>query len=335
MMGAHSSPEQFTQEMLESNMIGLPANADGYQQSKNEILRDWQSLVGHEFPQHRVAITQPFYMGMFEVTQEQYEAVMGGHPSHHRQAEQLPVENVSWPEAVRFCRKLSELPAEKSSGRTYRLPTEAEWEYACRAGTTDLFPFETDRVLEQANVDGVNVRGECPNCLGYPQPVGQYPPNNFGLHDMNGNVWEWCQDSFDENEYSNSRTFDPKGPQIGKFHILRGGSFEYPALWARSSSRGPIWSFDEDGSTTAYGTLGDEDDGFRIVMEIEGVTGLTYRKAFEEESSSDRGLDFSETNWDKVFTQQFGKESSADEIDSLEYKPELDSTFSEGSSVTE
>ena len=152
---------------------------------------------------------------------------------------------------------------------------------------------------------------------------------------MNGNVWEWCQDRFEADRYSSWGGFDPVAPSTGKIHVLRGGSFEYPAFWARSASRGPIWSFDEDGTTVAYGTLGDDDDGFRVVMEIEDVTDLTYRQAFDEESSSDRGQDFVETDWDKVFTQVLDEQSSTDETNSLEYKPELDSTFSEGSSVTE
>src|SRR5439155_4637596 len=153
--------------------------------------------------QHEVTITKPFYMGVHEVTQGEYERVMGknvaffnakngGSPEH-------PVEQVLWPEAADFCKKLSELPEEKKAGRMYRLPTEAEWEYACRAGTRTVFHFGDSLSSTQANFNGRYGYGgaEAGPYLHKTAKVGSYQPNAFGLHDMHGNVAEWCWDWYD------------------------------------------------------------------------------------------------------------------------------------------
>ena len=179
-------------------------------------------------PAHRVTLTKPFYIGVHEVTQEQYEQVMGENPSHRR-GPQNPVENVSWEDAVEFCRRLNELPAERESGRIYRLPTEAEWEYACRAGTVTAYSFGDDEpqlgeyAWFRSNSDDMT------------HVVGQKKPNTWGLYDMHGNVWEWCQDRYDG--YPSGAVTDPSGPSSGSLRVNRGGSWRNSAWGCRSSIR--------------------------------------------------------------------------------------------------
>jgi formylglycine-generating enzyme required for sulfatase activity len=198
-------------------------------------------------PRHRVEITQPFYLGLYEVTQEEYERVMGTNPSSFKQVpgqntRRFPVESVSWHDAVEFCRKLSELPAEKNAGRAYRLPTEAEWEYACRGGASDPGPFffqRPSRTLssEQANFDGNYPYGGAPKAkwLERPMTVGSYEPNGFGLFDMHGNVSEWCQDWYGPYDPNSRR--DPQGPQNGDRIVLRGGSWLADGRYCRAAYR--------------------------------------------------------------------------------------------------
>jgi formylglycine-generating enzyme required for sulfatase activity/serine/threonine protein kinase len=198
-----------------------------------------------EGPVHDVEISRRFYLGAYQVTQEQYEKVMGVNPSHFRKVggcdtRVFPVENVSWEDAMAFCRKLSELPAEKQRGRVYRLPTEAEWEYACRAGGNELpFHFGRSLVSAQANFDGRHPyggsgRGEM---LQRTCAVGSYPANLWGLHDLHGNVWEWCSDWYSEKYYRGSPKRDPQGPAQGEGKILRGGSWQNHGRMCRSASR--------------------------------------------------------------------------------------------------
>ncbi len=164
-----------------------------------------------EEPQHKVTISKPFYMGLTEVTQEQYEAVIGKNPAEFRGAKN-PVEQVSWDDGVAFCKALS-----KKGGKTVRLPTEAEWEYACRAGTKTRFYFGDDdkQLGDYAWYFG--------NSGEKPHPVGQKKPNPWGLHDMHGNVWEWCADW--EAAYSAEEQVDPQAPALGGPRVLRGGSW--------------------------------------------------------------------------------------------------------------
>jgi formylglycine-generating enzyme required for sulfatase activity len=195
-----------------------------------------------EGPQHEVTISRPFYLGVYPVTQEQYEQVMGTNPSwfsprgggsdkvRTQNTRTSPVESVSWEDAAAFCRKLSELPEEKRRGLVYRLPTEAEWEYACRGGASSSIPFYFGHSLSatQANFN---------NHLGRTTGVGSFPTNGFGLHEMHGNIWEWCQDWFDANYYANSPNEDPQGPQSGEGRVLRGGSWSGDAWLCRSALR--------------------------------------------------------------------------------------------------
>src|SRR5262249_22585839 len=144
-----------------------------------------------------------------------------------RECRRHPVDSVSWEDAVAFCQKLSEQAEEISKGRTYRLPTEAEWEYACRGGANASTPFAFGESLssKQANFNGNYpynaARGRY---LERTAPVGSYLPNAFGLFDMHGNLWEWCADWYSEDYYSQSPRQDPPGPPRGTLRVLRGGS---------------------------------------------------------------------------------------------------------------
>ncbi len=164
------------------------------------------------------------------MTQEQYERVMGPgtNPSARKGEPARPVENVTWQEARDFCTRLSERPEEKAAGRRYRLPTEAEWEYACRAGTTTPFSCGDQLTGERANCNG----GED----GGPVPVGSYPPNAWGLYDMHGNVAEWCADG--HGPYPEGPLRDPTGPETGLSRVVRGGSWADPPSECRSAARG-------------------------------------------------------------------------------------------------
>jgi formylglycine-generating enzyme required for sulfatase activity len=219
----------------------------------------------HEKPQHRVQITRPFYLGMYEVTQAQYEAVMGNNPSYFsasgggsdsvagQSTDRHPVENVSWLDAVKFCNKLGERdgrpPFYEIEGENvrvpdwsrpgYRLPTEAEWEYACRANapTATRFSFGNG---EASLVEFAWCKG---NSGGKTHPAGVKRPNGFGLFDMHGNVCEWCWDGYGEGYYKESREDDPRGPDGAAARVRRGGSWHGGPRYSRSADRiaaGPV-----------------------------------------------------------------------------------------------
>jgi len=177
---------------------------------------------------HQVTLTKPVYIGVYEVTNAQWKRVMGSVPSHWQDADR-PVEQVSWEDAVEFCRKLSALPAERQAGRVYRLPTEAEWEYACRAGTDTKYSFGDDesRLDEYGWYDG--------NSGNQTHPVGKKKPNGWGLFDMHGNVWEWCSDLY--GEYPKGAVTDPQGPSGASARVFRGGSWLSTARYCRSANR--------------------------------------------------------------------------------------------------
>lgn len=191
-------------------------------------------------PQHRVILSRPFYLGMHEVTQRDFEMLLARNPSTFPAKsivpdgtgplfQLLPVETVNWADAMEFCRRLTE--RESTESRLYRLPTEAEWEFACRAGTT------TRTWL--SDTEAVEVLG--PNfVLAAPQPVGSLSPNPFGVHDMLGNVWEWVDDWWDPNYYEKSSphpAIDPSGPAQGLMKCLRGGSWGQDLTRLRSANR--------------------------------------------------------------------------------------------------
>ncbi len=164
----------------------------------------------------RVKITKPFYLGQCEVTQEQYQRVTGGNPSGHKGEPTFPVENVDWTEAAAFCGKLSGLADEKTTGAVYRLPTDAEWEYACRAGTTprqNVGDYSAE-VLSQYAWWKANAGGQT-------HPVGRLRPNAWGLFDMKGNVFEWVADWYQAEYYANPPPEDPTGPASGTNRVVR------------------------------------------------------------------------------------------------------------------
>ncbi|TGO03601.1 sulfatase-modifying factor protein [Candidatus Thiomargarita nelsonii] len=177
-------------------------------------IRDWEK------PPHQVTI-KPFYLGKYPVTQAQWQAVMGNNPSRFK-GEKRPVEKVYWKDAVEFCQKLSAL-----TGETYRLPSEAEWEYACRAGTTTPFYFGETITSDLVNYDRNRQKTT---------EVGQFPPNAFGLYDMHGNVREWCADTFHDS-YQGAPTDGSVWEKGGEGRVLRGGSWGLSADYCRSAYR--------------------------------------------------------------------------------------------------
>jgi formylglycine-generating enzyme required for sulfatase activity len=207
---------------------------------------------GDDEKQHTVEIIRAFYLGVHEVTQKQYRRVMSTNPSYFSadgvgkdevkgmNTDDFPVENVSWEDAVEFCEKLSALPAERRAGRTYRLPTEAEWEYACREGagsSYQVFHFGNSLSSTQANFDGNFPYGGAGkgDYLKRTCKVGSYAANAFGLYDMHGNVWEWCADWYAKNYYSWGRRRDPQGPDSGSGRVIRGGSWSSYGRYCRSA----------------------------------------------------------------------------------------------------
>jgi formylglycine-generating enzyme required for sulfatase activity len=209
--------------------------------------------LGHtdEEYMHRVRITRAFYMGVYEVTQKEYSQVMGGNTSWFSptgggkdrvaalDSDRLPVDSVTWDDAVAFCRTLSDLPAERAAGHVYRLPTEAEWEYACRAGTETVFHFGNALSSAQANFDGRSPYGQADRSafLQRTAPVGSHAPNAWGLHDMHGNVWEWCQDGYAPDYYRESPTEDPLPREPADLRIMRGGSWYSTGAACRAAFR--------------------------------------------------------------------------------------------------
>jgi formylglycine-generating enzyme required for sulfatase activity len=182
--------------------------------------------------QHKVTLTRGFFIGVHTVTQEQWTKVMGKNPSKFQGEKKLPVEQVNWNECQEFIRKL-----QGTDKRSYRLPTEAEWEYACRAGTTTPFHFGATISTEQANYNGNYVYGDGKKGVYREKtvPVGSFPANAWGLHDMHGNVWQWCQDLFAE--YPKEAMTDPLG-KTGENRVIRGGSWIDNPLECRSAYRG-------------------------------------------------------------------------------------------------
>ncbi|GHU14030.1 hypothetical protein AGMMS50225_25070 [Betaproteobacteria bacterium] len=179
-----------------------------------------------ETPQHRVSISQAFYLGKYEVTQGEWEAVMGSNPSKFK-GRSNPVEQVSWDDVQTFIQRLNA----KEGTRKYRLPTEAEWEYAARAGIKSTYSFGDDagQLGTYAWYNG--------NSGSQTHPVGQKKPSPWGLYDMHGNVWEWVNDWYDGSYYGRSPSTDPAGPSSGQYRVLRGGSWYGSAGSLRSGIR--------------------------------------------------------------------------------------------------
>jgi formylglycine-generating enzyme required for sulfatase activity len=204
-----------------------------------------------EQPQHRVTLSQPFYMGKFQVTQAEWQVVMGHNPSYF-EGERFPVEQVSWDDSQEFLKKLNA----KEDGYLYRLPSEAEWEYACRAGSTTPFSFGETITTNQVNYDGDYPYGNGPTgeCRHTTTPVGTFPANSWGLHDMHGNVCEWCQDTWQEDYNGAPADGSAWEKDSSRGRVMRGGSWLYSPWFCRSANR--LWDCAE--STGWY-------YGFRVV----------------------------------------------------------------------
>jgi formylglycine-generating enzyme required for sulfatase activity len=251
---------------------------------------DEEDRFDNEGPRHQVEITRPFYLGKYEVTREQFQRFvaddtyrteaekdgLGGagwnraKKSFERskdytwkdvgfpQTDNDPVVNVTWNDADRFCDWLKQ-----KSGKAVRLPTEAEWEYACRAGTTTRFYSGNDAetLAEVGNLADGTFKKQFPKETAieaedgyvFTAPMGRFKPNKIGLFDMHGNVWEWCQDWYDEGYYANSPRRDPQGPNNGTHRVLRGGTWYTPPRYCRAAYRG--------GETPASCN---DDHGFRV-----------------------------------------------------------------------
>jgi formylglycine-generating enzyme required for sulfatase activity len=249
---------------------------------KNNMGKAFFDRVASEKPRHRVTITRPFYLAIYQATQGEYEKVMGVNPSSIAEKQidasrfnpplvpwmvkvrlddqkavvghdtsRYPVETVNWHQATEFCHRLSAMPVERTAGRVYRLPAEAEWEYACRAGTTTRWSCGDD---EAGLADVAWFRS---NSGFITHPVGHKKPNAWGLHDMYGNVSQWCADWFGTRYYEQSPSSDPAGPSEGPTRVLRGGDNYAAATSCRSASRDGV-------AQNFYGhTI-----GFRVAMEI-------------------------------------------------------------------
>jgi formylglycine-generating enzyme required for sulfatase activity len=222
-----------------------------------------------ELPQHPVTFTRRFAISLHEVTQGQWVRLMGNNPSHFRpggpgaekvaglDTSRFPVESITWNEAVEFCKRLSRLPEEKWAGRVYRLPTEAQWEYACRAGSQ--LPFHTGLDLDPQAENFFSLAPLMQAARVQPidrtLPVGSLRPNAFGLYDMHGNVMEWCRDRY--GQYVQGEAVDPNGPDVGQSRVVRGGAYAIKAVECRSAIRYPTLP---DARSRLY--------GFRVVWEL-------------------------------------------------------------------
>jgi formylglycine-generating enzyme required for sulfatase activity len=204
---------------------------------------------------HQVTISKPYYLGKYPVTQAQWQQVMGTNPSKFKSKGLRPVEYVSWDDTQAFCLKLKEI-----TQFPFGIPTEAQWEYACRAGTNTPFHFGSQLNGRQANCDGTGPYGTYTKgpCLGKTTPVGKYQANAWGLYDMHGNVWEWCSDW--HGEYPTGSVTDPIGPATGSLRVVRGGGWYGDTVFCRSASR--IWI----GLSFRYAFL-----GFRVALSSSGI----------------------------------------------------------------
>jgi formylglycine-generating enzyme required for sulfatase activity len=230
---------EFAKEKIDPDLVMIPAGSFQMGTPKTDINFKLNEML------HEVIISKPFKMGKFEVTKEQWNAVMNGGKLSLKEFNKMPISGIDWEDCQSFIEILN-----KSTKQHYRLPTEAEWEYACRAGTKTYYSFGDKIDGTKANYE--NSSRKIPNF------VGTYKPNPWGLYDMHGNVWEWCEDWYNQ-EYSLGPITDPKGPSSGKAHVLRGGSFNDKENALRSAFR---YMFQKP-TLHNFGTT-----GFRLVKEI-------------------------------------------------------------------
>jgi formylglycine-generating enzyme required for sulfatase activity len=228
--GVHAQPKKDPPKAF-TNSIGMkfawiPAGNFVMGSPKQEAERSYDET------QHKVTLTKGFYMGVHLVTQEQWLDVTGNNPSKFKGEKNLPVERVSWNDCQEFIKKLRE-----KDKKPYRLPSEAEWEYACRAGTKTPFHFGDTISTDQVNYIGNFVYGDGKKGVYREKtmPIGSFPANAFGLHDMHGNLWEWCQDWY--GDYPANDVVDPHGPENGEHRVVRGGSWGSVPQFCRSAYR--------------------------------------------------------------------------------------------------
>jgi formylglycine-generating enzyme required for sulfatase activity/serine/threonine protein kinase len=242
----HPQAELFRSAALDAlGRLILPSMEREVRRDLTEVCRDLTLESDDEKPRHLVTISRPFYLGVYTVTQSEYMQIARENPSDFSGGGRLPVENVSWFDAVAFCNTLSQKeglpPFYEIKGQTvevpdwngpgYRLPTEAEWEFACRAGTTTRFSFGGDEgALGEYAWYSANSNGRT-------HPVGEKKPNTFGLFDMHGNVWEWCWDGYAADYYQKSPADDPRGPDQSVDRVFRGGSWDLDSRYSRSANR--------------------------------------------------------------------------------------------------
>jgi len=230
-----------------TNMVFIPPGTFGMGSPSNELDR-----FGWEGPQTSVILSRGYWIGKYPVTQGEYVALIGSNPSFFPGASDLPVEQMSWFEATDYCAALTE--QERSAGRiatnsVYRLPTEAEWEHACRAETSTRFSYGDDPGYTSLTDHGWYIA----NSGGTTHPVGQKLPNPWGLYDVHGNVWEWCQDWWAN--HPGGVVLDPQGPATGSDRVIRGGGWDFTGPFCRSAYR---YFY---GPTNASGYV-----GFRVVL---------------------------------------------------------------------
>lgn len=263
----HSRPKEFTNS-VGMKLVLIPAGKFRMGSPADEKWR----LEDEE--QHDVEITQQFYMGKLEVTQAQYQLVMGNNPSYFSGEKEglngitgmdtrdFPVESVTFEQAKAFCQKLTNLSAENKAGRKYFLPTEAQWEYSCRAGTRTAYHYGATISADYVNFEDNEKKTllKLGALSAQPTKVGSYPPNSFGLHDMHGNVYEWCEDFYDKNYYRISSPKDPKNETPSDWRVMRGGSCVRHERFIRSGNR------DRRPSRGSGGHFFDL--GFRVVLLI-------------------------------------------------------------------
>ncbi len=263
---AGESTEKSISNSIGMKLVLVPAGSFTMGSPKTEADR------GDDEAEHQVEITKPFYMGIYHVTQEEYAKVVGKNPSwmsstgSARQkvkgmdTGRFPVDNVKWTDAQQFCNKLSALDSKAGKPRRYRLPTEAEWEYAAREAGKSRSPFCFGETLnsEQANFDGTFPFGKTIKgpSLSRTSKVGSYKPNNLGLYDMHANIWHWCADWYGKDYYGKSPKQDPQGPTSGSTRVLRGGGWCQNGKDCRSANRS------NEAPSFSDGTI-----GFRVVCD--------------------------------------------------------------------
>lgn len=215
-----------------------------------------------EFPVAEIRLDGNRWLGKYEVTQQQFRKVMGFNPAWFgprgpargligdAATDDWPIDNASWKDAVEFCRKLSELGEEKQAGRAYRLPTESEWEYACRAGTTSRYSCGEHLRPRDACFGDLSQQA-------HPRPVGSYPANPWGFHDLHGNVWEWCSDRYSPEAYANASRSPIEEIPGSTARVVRGGDWRASAAYCRSSNR--------DLTRESRRDVG---NGFRVLCEV-------------------------------------------------------------------